>query len=162
MQGRLSIAGNMSNYSLENLRFVRSGTQIGVEILQLDLLAAEVVAKSTKLATLVLVTLLILKLVIFYPLAHQRRILFQYAAHRECGKLYPLCPEVWFGKKSKSGNVWFDHDLSGHVFVASVETRCAINLRDWVYCAVRGVSRGGISKKMLLSKWKKRRDVDET
>lgn len=83
MKRGLSIAGDVGNYSLEDLGLIRCGAQVGVEILKLDLLAPEVVSKPTKAAALIFLASLIVKLVSFNSLAYKRRVLFQYTAHRE-------------------------------------------------------------------------------
>lgn len=98
MKRRLSIAGDVSNYSLEDLGLVRCGSQIGVEILKLDLLAPEVVSKSTKLAALIFIASLIVKFVSLNPLAYKRRVLFQYAAHRDRRQMCPRCLEISRGE----------------------------------------------------------------
>lgn len=76
MKRRLSVASDMSNYALEDLRLARSSTHIGIKVLEFDLFAPEVVSEAAKGATLVLFPILIFKLVPFDSLSHLRRVLF--------------------------------------------------------------------------------------
>lgn len=74
MKRGLGVTGDMSNYALEDLGLVRGSAQIGIEVLELDLFAPEVVAEAAKRAALVLVTIFIVELVAFDSFSHLRRV----------------------------------------------------------------------------------------
>lgn len=82
MQRRLGVPRDVRDYPLEDLRGIRGrSAKLGVEILELDLLAAEVVAKPSELAFIVLVALLVGEAVVLDALPHLRGVLVQQAAH---------------------------------------------------------------------------------
>lgn len=82
MQRGLGVSRNMRNYPLEDLRRIRGrGTKLGVEVLELDLFAPEVVAKTSELAFIVLFTLLVGEAVVLDALPHLRGVLVQQATH---------------------------------------------------------------------------------
>ena len=67
---RLSVSCNVRDDALEYLRLVRGSAQLRVEVLKLNLLAAEVVAEAAKLAALVFVPIFVVKRVLFDALPH--------------------------------------------------------------------------------------------
>lgn len=76
MKRRLSIPGDVRDDPFKDLRRVRRrGAKLGVEVLQFDLLAPEVVAKAPKLALVILLTLFIVEAVLLDTLPHLRRVL---------------------------------------------------------------------------------------
>lgn len=81
MKRRLRVSGDMRHDALEQLRLVRGRAHVGVEVLELDLLAPEVVAEAVKLAALVLLPSFIFKGVALDPFPDLGRVLVQDAAH---------------------------------------------------------------------------------
>lgn len=83
MKWRLRVARDMSDDSLEDLRLVGRGAHVSVEVLELDLLAPEVVAEAMELAALVLFPILAVKGMPFDALPHQGGVFIQDAPHGE-------------------------------------------------------------------------------
>lgn len=73
---------NMTHNPLEDLRLVAGvGTELGIQVLQLDLLAAEVVGEAPKCGAAILFALLIIEVMVLDPLPHEIRLLFEARAH---------------------------------------------------------------------------------
>lgn len=94
MQRGLGISRDMRDYPLEDLRRIRGrSAKLGVEVLEFDLLAPEIVAKTSELAFIVLFALLVGEAVVLDALPHLRGVLVQQATHggdrcdRRVGKL---------------------------------------------------------------------------
>ena len=82
MKRGLGISGDMCDYPLEDLRRIRGcGAKLGVEVLQLDLLAPEVVAKPSEFAFIVLFAFLVGEAVVLDALSHLGGVLVQQATH---------------------------------------------------------------------------------
>ena len=82
LERRLGITGDMRHYSLEYLGFISAScAQFDVEVLQLQFLPPEIIAKTSKLALLILLAILTVELMASDAFPHNLRVLFQTAAH---------------------------------------------------------------------------------
>ena len=81
--GGLRVTCDVSDNAFEDLRLVRCGAHVSIQVLQLDLLAPKVVPEAVKLACFVLFAILGFKSVAFYSLPHQGGVFIQDTAHGE-------------------------------------------------------------------------------
>ncbi len=77
VERRLRIPGNMGNNSFEYLGFIPGrGSQLGVEILELNLFPPEIIPKASELTPFVFLPRLIVESMILDALANSARVLF--------------------------------------------------------------------------------------
>lgn len=82
LERRLGITGDMGHDALEYLGVIPAGcAQFDIEVLQLQFLPPEIIAKPPKLALLILLTILTVELMVSDAFPHNLRVLFQTAAH---------------------------------------------------------------------------------